>query len=245
MGLPKSQTLSDQHFHEKVQVHALPSPYTRRRGGSARVEAQQLAKFKSKWQKLRLEVCAPLPGGRSAGARGGLAPLPQGPQSSPALDLELLKGREPSIHRLLKKHHFFNWSVLVGSLLQNWARGMGGEGRRKMPALGRRSTEPCGGPIFTPGRATGPHRQLLRGKRPLGPYSLAMARASHLSPLPQSAIVTSFQSLSRPSVLCSLPSVLHPGEEGRVSGLPPPGAPRTSVQLGGLRPTREGTAYKP
>ena len=81
-AVAKSQTLSDQHFHEKVQVHALPSPYTRRRGGRAKVEAQQLAKFRSKWQKLRLEVLCTTPGEGCRRPRRGLAPLPQGPQSS-------------------------------------------------------------------------------------------------------------------------------------------------------------------
>lgn len=121
-----------------------------------------------------------------------------------ALDLEgVAEGpRTQHIHRLLKKHHFFNWSVLVGVCYKTGPVEWEGRGPpRKMPALGPAQHGALWRAIFTPGRATGPHRQLLRGKRPLGPYSLAMAKGFSTSILPQSAIVTSFRGLSRPSVL--------------------------------------------
>ena len=78
------------------------------------------------------------------------------------------------------------------------------EGRglpRQMPALGPAQHGALWRALFTPGRATGPQRQLLKGKRSLRPYSLAMAKGFSTSILPQSAIVTSFRGLSRPSVL--------------------------------------------
>ena len=80
--------------------------------------------------------------------------------------------------------------------------------------------------------------QLLKGKRSLGPYSLAMAKGFSTSILPQSAIVTSFRGLSRPSVLV-LSTFRTTSWGGRQCQACPAKGTGPSVQLGGLRPTHE------
>lgn len=76
------------------------------------------------------------------------------------------------------------------------------EGRSALPDMGTRAgaAEPCGGLSSPPERAAGPNTSLKR-ELSRGPYSLAMAKGFSTSILPQSAMITSFRGLSRPSVL--------------------------------------------
>ena len=139
------------------------------------------------------------------------------------LDLEGAEGpRTQRIHCLLKKkHHFFYWSVLVGVCYKTGPMEWEGRGPPcKMPALGPARTEPCGGLSSPLGGRQGHTDSCSKGRGPWGPIPWQWQRASP----PRSC--RSLRS-SRPSEACpdrqswcSLPSVLHPGEEGRVSGLP-------------------------
>lgn len=106
--------------------------------------------------------------------------------------------------QVIKKKNptFFPLLISVGrSLLQN--RAVECKGRVplcQMPALGPVQHRAHSG-LSSPREGNRPAQTAAQREDVLGPYSLAMAKGFSTSILPQSATVTSFKGLSRPSVL--------------------------------------------